>query len=1335
MNIVDTSVFHPGNPASEGLASRRSFPLSFLQNPNPSIDDSGLLHGLFESSVRRFAQSVALECQSKRLSYEELEAKANQFAWFLRQLSIGTGDRVCLLLPKTVDLYVAMLGILKAGAAYVPLDLSYPQERIRFIAEDCGAALLVTNLEQLQLSVLYDLPKLYLNEVRQDIEKLSKKPVPAQAGPQDEAYVIYTSGTTGQPKGVSVSHGNASHFVLAEQLLFGVHGQDRCLQGASVAFDASVEEIWLAFNAGAALVAAGPEIMHAGPDMPKLLDELGITVLSAVPSLVAMIGKPVASIRLLILGGEALAAPLIKPWFSPERRIYNTYGPTETTVVATLSHCQPAEKINIGKPLANYTAYVLDEAGNLLEKGKEGELAIGGLGVSNGYLNRQELTAQKFIPNCLTSVTGDASPKLYLTGDWVRINEQDDIEYLGRIDSQVKIRGFRVELGEIESLLLALPGVLSAAAILRDGIGHPHIGAYVTLAEGAVFEESAAIRSLKKTLPLYMAPAFIEPLAVFPLLTSGKVDRKSFPEPRRSRTQGLDIEFDSELKRRIHREWSRLFDPLPIAEDDDFFLDLGGHSLLAAEFVSSMRKDSGYADLSMANVYAYPSIGRLAAFLANKVRAVPQNKPASFQRVPAWVYGLGAGVQAVMLYFISGFFALQWMTPFVVYSFMKAYEYPFWESLGASFLALFCVYPAMLVFGIVCKWFVLGRLKAGDYPIWGAYYLRWLFVQRVLDCVPIRYLAGTPLLACYLRLLGANIGRDVHIDSHLVVGLDLLSIGNHARINVGANIATWALEDGLLKVRPVKIGTCVSIGERSVLGQNVVLGDESVIAEMTCIPSGGRVGSREFWSGSPARRMEHLPEDAYRDLCPRATPLKDGFAFLFYTISFFVLPAVELLPIFPGIILMYEFDYGSEDYAYLLLSPVVALLFVLLSVLQTTSLKWLVLGRLKEGRYPLRSIFYLRKWIFDKLMEASIDMLRTLYATLYINPWYRLLGVKVGKAAEISTASFILPDLLHIGAGSFIADGVSLGPAKVMGEHVLLKKTVIGEKTFIGNQAYVPTGAEVGDNCLLGCQSLPPGRFTPGGTSWVGSPAVNLPQRQKPARQFAEERTYKPTRRLYALRLFIEFFRIILPGTAFVVFASLMLSFSVQIEDLHGPWATLAAFPALYMALGIAAIGLTALMKWLIVGRYKPDEQPLWSHFVWRTELMTGFYENFTLPFFAQHLRGTVFMPWYYRLLGMTIGARACILTTDFTEFDLVRLGDDVALNDECTIQTHLFEDRVMKLSTVEIGNRVSVGSYTLVLYSTVVEDDVKIGDLSLLMKGERLYQGTEWAGVPVEMV
>lgn len=1314
--------------------------LSFLQHSDSAIGKHGLLHSLFEASANRQSQRIALECDGKTLSYRELNAQANRFAHFLRASGIKSGQRICLLLPKSLELYWAMLGILKAGASYVPLDLSYPEERIRFIAADSEAALLLTSLEFCNPTEKIDVRKLFIDEARREIDNQPAQALELGTSPEDEAYVIYTSGSMGKPKGVSVSHGNAYHLVLAEQKIYQIEPADRVLQNFSLAFDASIEEIWIAFNAGATLIAGTPEIMRAGPDLGPMLAGLNITVLSCVPSLLVLLPEPVASIRLLILGGETLPEKLIEPWFSAERRIYNSYGPTETTVVATISLCRPGETVTIGRPLSNYTAYIMDEDGNILEKGQAGELVIGGHGVTRGYLNRDELTRRQFILNTHAGLTGDHSPRLYRSGDLARINPDGNIEYLGRIDTQVKVRGFRVELAEIEALLLAMPQVRNAAALIQEIDARPVLGAYVILQPGADFDETAAKTELKQRLPPYMLPAFIEPLSTFPTLASGKIDRKAFAVPTRKAEPSMGGQLDSPLKQALHKAWSKLFETEQIGENEHFFLDLGGHSLLAAEFVSAIRADKRFADLSMSDVYANPSIAALASYLENKSDGNPsrdENKTeARFFRIPAWKYALSGVIQFGMLFSVIGFFALQWITPFMVYSFYHAYEAPFWQALGASFLSLLAVYPAMLLLGVICKWLILGRLKEGDYPIWGSYYLRWLWVQRLLHCVPVHFLAGTPLLPLYLRMLGSRIGKHVHTDSHLIAGLDLLSIGDYAEINAAANISCYSLEDGLLKIRRVTIGDNTCIGIRSVIGADVAIGDGTVIDDHSCIASGQRLGKHEFWSGSPARCLETRPDEHNTETAPPLpTPARDTLAFIFYTASFFVLPALSLLPIFPGIVFMYHFDSATEDYAYLAQAPLVAVIFVVLSALQILACKWLILGKLKEGVHSLKSSFYLRKWIVDKLMENSLDMLRTLYATLYLNPWYRALGVKVGKHAEISTAAFILPDLLHIGAGSFIADGAALGPAKVRGGKLILKKTEIGARSFIGNNAYVPLGAKIGNDCLLGCQTSPPGQVTANGTSWVGTPALNLPQRQKPAREFAEERTYRPTRRLYAQRLFIEFFRIILPATAFVIFTTLMLSFSVQIEDLFGPLITLATFPLLYIMFGIAALLLTTLMKWLIVGRYKTDEQPLWSSFVWRTELMTGFYEHFTGEFFAQHLQGMIFLPWYFRMLGMHIGKRACIMTTDFTEFDLVRIGDDVALNDDCTIQTHLFEDRVMKMSTITIGSRVSIGSCTVILYGTVIEDEVKIGDLSLLMKGERLYAGSQWAGAPVRRI
>ncbi len=1313
--------------------------LSFLANPDPTLAADGLLHALFTDSARRHGPLPALECEGRRLSYEDLDAASNQFAHQLRAQGVIAGDRVCILLNKSPEIYISLLGVLKAGAAYVPLDPSYPPERVRFITEDCGAALLVTSLEFLPVAGKVARQKLYWNEARHEIARQSTVPTHCDRMPEDEAYVIYTSGTTGNPKGVAVTHGSVFHLVRAEAKIYQVRGDDRVLQGFSVAFDASVEEMWAAWNVGATLVAGTAAIMHSGPDLGRLLSELKITIFSTVPTLLTMLTEPAACVRLLILGGEALPAELIRPWLSPERRIYNTYGPTETTVIATLCLCRPEARVTIGRPLANYTATICDERGAIIERGQEGELLIGGPGVAKGYLNCDGLTRAKFVRNTHAELTGDQSPILYRTGDLTRIDGDGDIEFLGRIDTQVKIRGYRVELAEIESLLRELSGVRNAVALVQESPGGSVLGAYVELAAGTAFDEADALAGLKRRLPPYMVPLFIETLSKFPTLASGKVDRKSFPPPKRKVVAGRRPDFGSPLKNAVYEAWARLFENEQISETDNFFMDLGGHSLLAAQFISEMRREERFAELAISDLYAHPSICELAICLEHKLATRPAagsqgQSAADFHSVPQWQYRLSVVAQVVILYFINGFFALQWITPFMAYSFMRAYERPYLESLLIAFLSLCCIYPLMLLLGIGAKWLILGRLREGDYPIWGTYYLRWLMTQRLLAAVPLHFLAGTPLMAHYLRLLGSKVGRDAYIDSYLISGLDLLDIGDHASINAEANISTYSLEDGFLKLRRVEIGEGVSVGARSVVGPGVVIGAGTVIGDLSCIRSGQRVGPAQYWSGSPACQStptflgspSPLPKTA-------ATHIPDWLSTVFYTACFFTLPALGLLPIFPGIMLMYHMDLRTEHYAYLLLAPLVAIVFVVLSALQVLALKWLLLGRLKEGVYRIKSCFYMRKWVLDKLMENSRELLQTLYATLYLNPWYRALGAKIGENAEISTASFILPDLLHVGAGSFIADGAGLGPAKVVGGEIILRKTELGTRTFIGNSAFVPVGSRLGDNCLLGCLSIPPGESTPDGTSWLGSPAVNLPQRQKPANQFAEERTYHPTRSLYGQRLFIEFFRVILPSTAFVVFTTLMLSFAVQMEDLHGPLLTVLMFPAVYIVFGVVAMLLTAAMKYAIVGRYRPDEQPLWSTFVWRTELMTGFCENFANEFFVRQLEGTVFLPFYYRLLGMKVGRRACLLTTDFTEFDLVALGDDVALNEDCTIQTHLFEDRVMKIGPVKIGSRVSIGSNTVILYGSVIEDDVKVGDLSLLMKGERLRAGSQWAGSPLK--
>ena len=538
------------------------------------------------------------------------------------------------------------------------------------------------------------------------------------------------------------------------------------------------------------------------------------------------------------------------------------------------------------------------------------------------------------------------------------------------------------------------------------------------------------------------------------------------------------------------------------------------------------------------------------------------------------------------------------------------------------------------------------------------------------------------------------------------------------------------MEDGWLVVGAVTVGRGCFLGTCCVLEPGAVVEDGAVLEDLSLLRRGGRVPAGEHWSGSPAR-----PEAARSRATPaeRPTLARRALFGLLHALGILVFPVLVLAAIFPGMMVMNYLNYEDDYYWYLCAAPPVALSFVVLLCLEITALKWLILGRVKAGRYPLYSSFYLRKWFVDQMLELSLDVLGPLYATIYLNPWYRSLGAKVGRRAEISTASFISPDLLEIGDEGFLADAVSLGAGRVEGGFVTVAVNRIGKKSFIGNSALLQPGCVVGDNCLIGCCTLAPsdgGRGVPDDTAWLGSPAFFLPQRQA-STAFPPETIVQPTPRLWAMRALIEFFRVTLPSTGFIVLTSLLFSALLLLaDDLTEPQ-LLAVFPILYGLCGVAAALFTAALKWVLMGRYRAGEAPLWSHFVWRTELATSMRENFADLFLLNMLAGTPLLCWFFRLCGAKIGRRVYLDTSEFLEYDLVTVGDDVALNADCTVQTHLFEDRVMKMSTIRIGDGCTVGTMAFVLYDTVMEAGSKLDGLSLLMKGETLPAGTCWAGIP----
>jgi non-ribosomal peptide synthetase-like protein len=327
----------------------------------------------------------------------------------------------------------------------------------------------------------------------------------------------------------------------------------------------------------------------------------------------------------------------------------------------------------------------------------------------------------------------------------------------------------------------------------------------------------------------------------------------------------------------------------------------------------------------------------------------------------------------------------------------------------------------------------------------------------------------------------------------------------------------------------------------------------------------------------------------------------------------------------------------------------------------------------------------------------------------------------------------VLHDLIDIGPESFIADGVMFGGARYEPGMVRLERTRIGRRTFLGNSSVLPTGSNLGDDVLIGVLSKPPadGGAETSGTAWFGCPAIHLPRRQVVA-VFDEGARFKPAKRLVALRLVIEFIRITLPLMIFVGLFSTFLSVVGQLDERPNHALLIPLFfPLLYLVFALAAGASVLLLKWLVIGRYKPTTAPLWSLFVWRTELVTSTYENLAVPLLLAPLRGTPYLNIFLRLMGCRIGKRVFCDTTDITEHDMVSVGDDAALNDSAGIQTHLFEDRVMKVGAIDIGARATVGSMAITLYDSHVEADAQLGDLSVLMKGETLPAGTSWEGSP----
>jgi amino acid adenylation domain-containing protein len=570
---------------------------------------------MFEAQAARTPDAVALVCGGERLSYRELDARASRIAHVLRARGVGRGQRVGLCVERGADMVASVLGILKSGAAYVPLDPWFPPERLQFMAQDAELALLVSTGE---VARLFDLPRERQLLLDADAGVIGSAPAAAlppdarSAQPGDAAYVIYTSGSTGKPKGVVVPHGAVVNFLASMAREPGLSADDVLLAVTTLSFDIAVLELQLPLTLGATVVVATRDEALDGRALGALLEEHRATVMQATPAtwrLLLEAGWRGGSGFKALVGGEALPRDLADQLITRGVELWNLYGPTETTVWSSCARITDTSGgITIGKPIANTVIRILDAHNGLCPIGVPGELCIGGEGVSLGYWRRPELTAERFIADPFGTTPG---ARLYKTGDRARWREDGTLEHLGRLDFQVKLRGYRIELGEIEATLAGHPAVQQAVVVAReDEPGEKRLVAYV-VAQDAPAELVERLRAhLRAKLPEYMVPSALMVLDAMPLTPNGKIDRKALPAPQRAGLQEAYVAPRTATEETVMVVFREVLGRNDFGITDNFF-DLGGHSLMAARLMHRLRAVSGIL-LPLRNLFERPTVVGLA---------------------------------------------------------------------------------------------------------------------------------------------------------------------------------------------------------------------------------------------------------------------------------------------------------------------------------------------------------------------------------------------------------------------------------------------------------------------------------------------------------------------------------------------------------------------------------------------------------------------------------------------------------------------------------------------------------------------------------------------------
>ena len=1254
---------------------------------------------ILRETVRNHPDAPAVDNGVDVLTYSEFAAAAEQFADALHELGVGSGERVGIRIPSgTLDLYVAIVGTIVAGCAYVPVDFDDPDERADTVFSEADVAVIAG--KDLTLS-----PCRELDPADMEIGDPSL---------ENDAWIIFTSGSTGKPKGVAVRHRNAAAFVDAEAQLFlqdnPIGPNDRVMAGLSVAFDASCEEMWLAWRYGACLVPAPRSLVKSGMDLGPWLTANGITVISTVPTLVALWPhEALANVRLVILGGEACPPEIGARLANEHREVWNTYGPTEATVVACAAQLTGEPPVRIGLPLAGWDLAVVDKDGQPVPEGEAGELIIGGVGLAR-YLDPAK-DAEKYAP--MPTLGWE---RAYRSGDIV-VNDPAGLLFQGRADDQIKLGGRRIELGEIDSALLKLDHVSGAAAAVRtSSTGNKLLVGYLTVEDG--FDRKAATTHLRDTMPAALVPQ-LAVVDTLPTRTSGKIDRDALPWP--LETPADADEFEGTAGRLQHL-WAAILGAPPTSIEDNFF-DLGGGSLTAAQLVAQLRET--HPQVTVADIYENETLGDLAAAIdsmsspTGRLNESVNTLPRSTQF--AQVLGTLAVRQLSALRWVTWLAALSNVANMAGWDWAPTVDW-FWITLG---WILFVTPPGRMILTALAARIILRGVQPGSYRRGGRVHLKVWLAERIADEMGAANLAGAPLVKFYGRLLGADIRKDVDLHS-LPPVTGFLTLGRGCSVEPEVELGGHWIDGNTFHLGRIKIGADARVGTRSTLLPGVKIGKHAEVAPGSGVF--GKVPAGQLYSGAPA---VHIGEarGPWEDAAPPNKPIWVAA----YAATGVVASLIPALGTAAGLLVLWPWMKDANSIADVVrvsaygVIPATAVGFA-----ATAFIIWALvrlMGRkLQAGYHPIQGSQGWRAWTTMRVLDEARTWLFPLYSSTLTPFWLRALGAKIGHDVEASTV-LMIPKMADVGDGAFLADDTLVGNYELGGGWIRIAPVKVGKGAFIGNSGMAAPGRKVPKRGLVAVLSAAPKRkAAKKGTSWLGSPPQRL---RREAGHNDTTRTFNPPKRLRIARAIIEMLRIIPQSLHSALIAASALSM-LWMADRFGWWAAALSGGAVLVIAGAIA-GLSAVIaKWVLVGRLKVTEYPLWSSFVWRNELADTFTEVVAAPWLIRSANGTPVLNTWLRMMGAKIGRGVWCETYWLPEADLIDLDDGVTVNAGCVVQTHLFHDRILAMDTVTMGAGATLGPNGVILPAASIGRDATVGPVSLVMRGERVPDRTRWVGNPI---